>query len=216
MINILKYLLSVPSSFILYIMGWSFLDDRAYRYINDNPRMVCVFSHTSYYDFYLMILYYLSHPHKLSNLKTLINPYYFTYIGFLLKLVGGIPAKNVDIIVEELLKEKQSHFLISPKGTIVQGEWRSGYYHIAKGLNCPILALGLDYELKKIIICRPILSIYDEYHVKDLLYKDLSTIVPLHPKQENMTIRKHTHTSVINKPYFILSITCLVGLFFLI
>ena len=79
------------------------------------------------------------------------------------------------------------------------GEWRTGYYHIAKKLACPLVAIGLDYELKHITVGHPILSIYDEYHVKDLLYKDLATIVPLHPEQENMAIRPYTNKSVVNK-----------------
>ena len=187
-------------------MGWSVLDQRAIKLLNQYPRLVCVFSHTSYYDFFLMVLYYFSHP-QLSSLKTLIKPQYFSTIGFLLNLVGGIPAtkledKNggaVERIVNTLLKEEKSHFLISPKGTILRGEWRSGYYHVAQALKCPIIAIGLDYELKQIIVGQPILSIYDEYHIKDLLYKDLSKIVPLHPEQENMTIRKHDYKSVVNK-----------------
>ncbi len=214
-LQLLKYSLSLPAMLILQLMGWSFLDDQAYQYMNNNARMVCVFSHTSYYDFFLMVLYYFAHPNQLTHLKTLINPYYFNYIGFFLRFVGGIPAIKVDNIVEELLKTPKSHFLISPKGTILKGEWRSGYYHIARKLNCPILALGLDYELKKIIICRPVLSIYDEHHIQDLLYKDLSKIVPLHPEQENMIIRNHKQPSVINKKYLFLtivsSLSCLIG-----
>lgn len=202
--NYFVKLLSIPSSIILYSMGWSFLDDHVVKLIHQYPRMVCVFSHTSYYDFFLMLLYYFSHP-QLTNLKTLIKPDYFSTIGFLLNLIGGIPATNikdknggaVERIVSQLLKEEKSHLLISPKGTILRGEWRSGYYHIAKSLNCPLVALGLDYELKKITVCQPVLSIYDEYHIKDLLYKDLATIVPLHPEQENMAIRKHYKPSVI-------------------
>lgn len=206
MFYMIKPLLLIPSSILLRMMGWSYLDDRTLKIIEKHPRIVCVFSHTSYYDFLLLLLYYFSHP-QLCHLKTLIKPDYFKTIGYLLRLIGGIPAthindKNggaVNRIVEELLQEEKSHFLISPKGTILRGEWRTGYYHIAKQLQCPLVAIGLDYELKQITVCNPILSIYDEYHVKDLLYKDLSTIVPLHPEQENMPIRPYVNKSVVNK-----------------
>ncbi len=210
-------LLSIPSSIILWCMGWSQLNLETQKLIQNHSRMVCVFSHTSYYDFFIMLLYYFSNPSQLCHLKTLIKPDYFKTIGYLLRLVGGIPSTHISErnggstqrIINELLKTEKSHFLISPKGTIVKGEWRSGYYHIAKALNCPIIALGLDYELKKITICQPILPIINEECIKKLLYHDLSKIVPLHPEQEMMPIRAHKSISVVNKTR--LCIICLIS-----
>ena len=215
----LKRILSIPSSILLKLMGWSFIDKKGIDIINNHNRMICVFSHTSYYDFFMMVLYYLSHQ-ELNHIRVLINPWYFNILP--LYWVGGIPAVKgggVTKIVDELLKEEKSHFLISPKGTILQGEWKSGYYHIARQIKCPLMAIGVDYELKKITLCKPILSIYDEYHVQELLYKDLSSIVPLHPEQENMTIRKHNskHVSVISGLRLgIFTVAIIIGLYQLI
>lgn len=205
--NYIKNLLSIPSSLLLYTMGWSFINHDVKNLIHNNDKMVCVFSHTSYYDFFIMVLYYLSHPNDLCHLKTLIRPDYFDTFGPFLRTLGGIPATPlkdkgggaVDRIVNELEQYEKFHFLISPKGTIVKGEWRSGYYHIANQLKCPIIALGLDYELKKIVTYQPINTEYDEIVIKNKLYQDLSNIVPLYPNQENMVIRSHLTASLVNK-----------------
>ena len=197
--NILKY--SCQS--ILKIMGWSPLNRYCISTINNNQKMVCVFSHTSYYDFCIMVLYKLAYPYYFKNMKTLINSYYFTIMGRFLYAVGGIPAivkeHNVKRIVDSLQQE-QFMFLISPKGSILKKDWKTGYYYIAKQLNVPIIAVGLDYENKNIYIGKPINNQLEEPIIKNILYNDLSHIVPLHPEQENMIIRKHNadYVSVIN------------------
>ena len=87
-------------------------------------------------------------------------------------------------------------FLISPKGSILKKDWKSGYYYISKQINVPIIAVGLDYEQKTIYIGKPIDNQLDEPIIKNKLYHDLSKIVPLYPEQENMMIRKHNYNNV--------------------
>lgn len=205
--NIINNILSYLSQSTLMFMGWSPLNEQYIDMIQNHKQMVCVFSHTSYFDFCIMVLYKLAYPQYFSNMKTLINAYYFKFLGRFLKSVVGIAAAEADKvggcverIVNILKQRKEFMFLISPKGTILRKEWKSGYYHIAKQLNTPIVAVGLDYEKKMILIGKPISNQLDEPIIKNKLYKDLSHIVPLHPKQENMMIRKHVYNdvSVIN------------------
>jgi hypothetical protein len=202
-------------------MGWDKLEYDGE--MNKHRHIVCVFSHSSYYDFFIMVLYKFAYPDKLRNLKTLIIPDLFYYFGPLLRYVGGIPATNTnyknggatDRIVG-ILKEQPCKFLISPKGTILRGEWRTGYYHIAQALQAPIIAVGLDYERKGIYIGNLIDSKQEEPIIKKLLYDDLSNIVPLHEEQENMPIREHDKANVSVITYnriFTLSIITIGSIF---
>lgn len=193
-------------------MGWDKLEYDGD--LNKHEHVVCVFSHSSYYDFVIMVLYKYAYPDKLGNLRTLIKPDYFEDIkihsysfpsplGMFLRKVGGIPATNISIKnggatehIIDVLREKPCKFLISPKGTILRGEWRTGYYHIAKGLNAPIIAVGLDYERKNIYVGNVIDSNQEEPDIRKVLYKELGNIVPLHPEQENMPIREYVSDDV--------------------
>jgi 1-acyl-sn-glycerol-3-phosphate acyltransferase len=163
-----------------------------------------------------MVLYYLSYPNELKNLKTLIKPDYFEYIGWFLYQIGGIPSTNIARknggnlvkIVDILKSSKSSQLLISPKGSIMKSEWKTGYFYIAKSLHAPLIAIGVDYDDKKINIGSLIDYQLDENEIKHKLYKDLSNIVPLYPEREMMKIRKYNHISVIDP-------NCFIGIYFL-
>jgi 1-acyl-sn-glycerol-3-phosphate acyltransferase len=209
------FLVKYLSQLVLYIIGWKPLINT----LLPKKRYIMVFSHTSYYDFTIMLLYKFAYPHYFSDLKVLIKPDYFeTSIGnYLLTSIGGIRATHIDNrnggathrIVEQLQNQDSFKFLISPKGTILKGDWRTGYYHLAKQLNAQFVAVGLDYQFKHIYMGKPILNIYDEPHIKDLLYKDLGNIIPLYPDREIMQLKPHdtTNISVINKTKVIYVLT---------
>lgn len=183
----------------LYLFGWHPLDEKILTALKNNQYLVCVFSHTSYYDFFFMVLYYLSYPNELLHLKTLIKPDYFKTLGWLLYRIGGIPSTHISQrnggatkkIIDTLKSYSSSQLLISPKGTILKGEWRTGYYYIAQSLQAPVIAIGVDYEEKKIRLGNLIDYQLSENEIKYKLYRDLSQIVPLYPEREMMKIRKY-------------------------
>lgn len=193
---------TIISTCILYLMGWKPLDLQ--NKYDEHKYIVCVFSHSSYYDFFIMVLYKYKYYKELHNLRVVIKPDFFNYIGCLLKSIGGVRATNIskknggqtEHIVKKIQKTLSAKLLICPKGTIVRGEWRTGYYHIAKALNAPICAVGLDYEQKNIYFGDVIDYQEEEPIIKDKLYNELSNIVPLHPEQENMKIRPHNANNV--------------------
>lgn len=192
-------IISIISKTILYIFGWNPLDEHILTILKNNKYLVCVFSHTSYYDFFFMVLYYLSYPDELQYLKTLIKPDYFNYIGWFLYKIGGIPSTHIsqknggatDKIIQVLKSYPSSQLLISPKGTILKGAWRTGYYHIAQALKAPLIAIGVDYELKKVIIGQLIDHQLSNIEIQHKLYQDLGKIVPLYPDREMMKIRNY-------------------------
>lgn len=214
---------SIISKTILYLFGWQPIEKTILTTLKKTDYLVCVFSHTSFYDFFFMVLYYLAYPNELKNLKTLIKPDYFEYIGWFLYRVGGIPSTHISNknggattkIVETLKSYPSSQLLISPKGTILKGEWRTGYYYIAKELNAKLVAIGLDYETKQIKTGNLIDNHLDEIEIKHLLYKDLSKIVPLYPDREMMKIRNHNpdNVNVVHPDRFIgVYFLCMLGI----
>jgi hypothetical protein len=162
------------------------------------PRTVIIFSHTSYADFFILSLYLLANPSELVRVKILIKPQVFQYFGFLLKRLGSIPATRLEDknggAVDRIIKEVGDDpclFLISPKGTIVRAPWRSGYYHIAQGLQAQIRVAGLDYEKKKVILFENLSSKLSQEDLEIILKNQLKHIVPLFPEDEVVEIRKH-------------------------
>lgn len=191
---------------ILFLLGWQPFSPQSLRNCNEHKRSVLVFSHTSYVDFYIFILYMLAYRHEIPRVRTLVKPDPFAYMGGILRWLGAIPATKVDEknggathrIVTELSKENSFIFLISPKGTIVRRDWRSGYYNIAKKLNIPIKVTGLDYEHMCVVVTDAIDSQETESAVEEFCKKRLSNIVPLYPEDEVVEIRSHNRRCFID------------------
>jgi hypothetical protein len=204
-------LISWIFSLILYLMGWNPIGQKTIDHIKANKNTICVFSHTSYWDFYIMAIYFLANPSMLGYFNVLIKPEPFRYAGWILRKLGGIPATKVteknggsSSKIAEHLSEKPfgSVLLICPKGSIVKKPWRSGYYHIAQALNAPILACGLDYETKTVYASERIDSSLEEEKIREFLFKELTTIVPKNVDQEIVEIRQHdpSKVNVFNPP----------------
>ena len=197
--NIIKVLAQILCRFIIFVLGWHSLDKQVVSRLQKNPRTVLVFSHTSYCDFYIMLLYKIAFSSDLYDVKVIVKPEPFKYAGPFLRALGAIPAGSVEnknsgttqAIVEELRKYQHFCLLISPKGSIDKKPWRLGYYHIAKELQIPIMVVGLDYEKKKVWISLDYIMDQDEEIIRKYLYKELAEIVPLFPADEVVEIRPH-------------------------
>lgn len=193
------FIINILAKCVLLLLGYKLLEKDTFTKVNSHPRLVIVFSHTSYIDFYILLLYRLAYFQELEYLRTLVKPQPFRYAGWLLRLFGAIPATAVEDknggsvtrIVNELKQQQHSILLISPKGSIIKRPWRSGYYHIAKQINANIMVAGFDYEKKEIILSNSVSSQLPEDLIKPFLQKKLSEIVPLFPKEEIVPIRPH-------------------------
>lgn len=82
---------------------------------------------------------------------------FFGPAGWLLRKLGGIPVKRsssndvVNTIVEEFSKRDSMIFALSPEGTrSYLDHWKSGFYHIAKKANVPVVTAFLDTKTKTI------------------------------------------------------------------
>ncbi|MEP6779937.1 MAG: acyltransferase, partial [Gemmatimonadaceae bacterium] len=71
--------------------------------------------------------------------------------------IGGIAVERsnshnlVDSSILEFDKREKLVFALAPEGTRkkVPG-WKSGFWHIAKGANVPIVCVALDFQRKRI------------------------------------------------------------------
>jgi 1-acyl-sn-glycerol-3-phosphate acyltransferase len=82
--------------------------------------------------------------------------------GALLRSLGGVPvdrSANNDIvqqIVAEFGRRPAMVFALAPEGTRKKVErWKTGFYHIARGAEVPIVPVVLDWGLHSIRILPP-------------------------------------------------------------
>lgn len=181
----INFLLMAISRFILTIFGWDLLTDSQYQILNSQPRSVVVFSHSSYYDLIIFTLYGLAYPNRQHKLRTLITPNLYDWSPKLFDYCGGIVASRVEdkngltgSIIDHLSQLDKFVFFISPKGTVRNTPWRTGYYHIAKELDVPIIVAGLDYEKQKVFVSLPIYVNDSEPEIQKRCIERLKSIVP--------------------------------------
>ena len=191
---------------ILFLWGWNPIDKDLWKQITYFDRSIWVYSHTSYFDICIVMLYIIASDGKLSFVKTLVQPQAFEnkFIGNILTKLGAIKSSKLEdrgrnsvaTISEQLLTFEKFSFLISPKGTIKNKPWRTGYYHIAKRVGCPIEVVTLDYETQQ-IVCKGWIEPmnYTEEEVQDFLKSELSETVPLHPESEIFPVKSHSRLS---------------------
>jgi hypothetical protein len=195
------------AKWILYFMGWKpFENSKQVSKIKKDKRLVLTISHTSTFDGVIFYLYKFAYPEVFENTVVVVKPQIFDCLPKFLHpilnrmgLVRATPAEEknggfVRSIVETLKDKKEFMFIISPKGMIINSPWKSGYYHIAKELNCKIVACGVDYKTKTLNFSEELISLHDQTKEKlDLLIQNkLGHIIPLHIKNSEFSIHKES------------------------
>ena len=117
--------------------------------------VVTIYPHTSNWDFILGVL-----ARSVLGLR-------MHWVGkhtlfrwpfeFFMRALGGVPVDRSQSkgLVEQLKKEfdryPQFFIVLTPEGTRSRSEyWKSGFYHIALGLNVPIGLATFDYAKKQV------------------------------------------------------------------
>jgi hypothetical protein len=104
-----------------------------------------------------MILRFPMKPEMFEGYFTCLAPL-FKWLGFFPapkyenRGSGGVQAMIDRLNAEQATTTKPICIVISPKGTILNWPWRSGYRHIAKGLAWPIKVLGVDFSKRTLEI----------------------------------------------------------------
>ncbi len=143
--------------FIFSIFGW--------RIIGDIPRdikkyVIIAAPHTTNWDFIIGLMSRLSLGFKSKFLgkKSLFRK----PLGWLFKWFGGVPVDRSqrENVVEQVVKIFNDHdefvLALAPEGSRKNpGEWKTGFYFIAKGANVPIVRVKIDTRLKIVEFFKP-------------------------------------------------------------
>ncbi|RXP45571.1 acyltransferase [Lutibacter sp. HS1-25] len=130
--------------------------------------------HTHWQDFFLGLALKLTQkvPVNFIAKASLFKPPF----GFIFRALGGAPvdrskSKNlVDAIVAIFNSKEQFILALSPEGTRKRVDtWKTGFYHIAKGANVPIVMMAFDFGNKQIKFSEP-------YYLTDDKEKDFNFI----------------------------------------
>ena len=96
--------------------------------------------------------------------------------GGFMRFLGGIPidrsrsANYVEVLAREFEKRDRMVLVLAAEGTRSRTEfWRSGFYHIAKAADVPIVAGYMDYKAKRGGLGRVIYPIGTQKEVMDQL-----------------------------------------------
>lgn len=149
----IKYLCS--KSFDL--MGWKFVNNIP----KDLKKYVLIgVPHTSNWDFWLAMTFF--HKANLKGKFTIKKQWLFFSLGFIFKKMGAIgidreaisKGKRLSLTdqISQLIKQSDKFtLLITPEGTRKPvDKWKTGFYHIAKKAEVPIVLAYGDYKNKEL------------------------------------------------------------------
>ena len=78
-------------------------------------------------------------------------------LGSLLRWLGGIPVERssrhnfVEQMVAQFANADDMVLIIAPEGTRKYvPDWKGGFYHIAVGAQVPVVAVGMDYRIRRV------------------------------------------------------------------
>jgi 1-acyl-sn-glycerol-3-phosphate acyltransferase len=123
--------------------------------------LLIVAPHTSWKD--VLVGFAARDRLKIHNAKFLGKKELFDGpFGWLFRRLGGTPVDRfssqgaVEQVVELFKKNNEFLLAMSPEGTRKKvDKLRTGFYHIAKQAEVPILMIGFDFSKKEIIIGEP-------------------------------------------------------------
>jgi 1-acyl-sn-glycerol-3-phosphate acyltransferase len=143
-------------AFVLWVTGW-----KVEGVFPDIPKMMAIFApHTSNWDFCiaLMMKWKLGVKGTYLGKHTIFKPPF----GWFFRVTGGLPVHRaarhdmVRQVVSYYDERAVCQIGIAPEGTRAYlPYWRSGFYHIARAANAPMVLVAFDFEHRRIIIGEP-------------------------------------------------------------
>jgi 1-acyl-sn-glycerol-3-phosphate acyltransferase len=147
------------------LIGWKIAGNFPYQY---KKMVLAVAPHTSWID--VMIGFAARNELKIPHARFLGKKELFVGpLGWLLRKLGGtaVDRHSKQGMVDQAvaLFDNNENFLLglAPEGTRKRvDKLRSGFYHIAKKAQVPILPVGLDFKNKQLVVGEPLFTTDDE------------------------------------------------------
>lgn len=138
------------------ITGWKFEGN-----VPDEPRFVMIVApHTSNWDFIVGVWAYFSLGFRGSFLGK--HTIFRWPLGVFMRWLGGIPVERsvsrdrVSEAVQTFQSTEKLILIIAPEGTRkFVPEWKTGFYHVARNAQVPIVPVAFDFVRKIIRIMPP-------------------------------------------------------------
>lgn len=188
---VVTYFLSPFARFLLWLFDWQAISDDFEKEFLLQPRKVVIFPHTTKWDFPILAAYaltkwsiYESRVYLVMKPQLANGPFawFFRLFNCLAATRREEPGGGfIPRTVEQFKDQPTFTILMAPEGTVARNEWRTGYFHLAKNLNCPIQVIGLDYHQRCITMKIATLPITLETTEKQLK-EDMATIPTLYPE----------------------------------
>lgn len=122
------------------------------------PKYIIIATHTSNWDFIVGLTGWsiLSYGFSLTKLSWLGKAEVFRGpLGIFLKWIGGVPIERgtrhnaVEQSIQAFRSREKLAMAIAPEGTRKKvTHWKTGFYHIARGAQVPIVFAFFDYKRK--------------------------------------------------------------------
>ena len=142
------------------ILKWKVVGNTNFSIDTIKKCVIIAVPHTSWHDFYIGLLL-----RTVTSLKTSFlgkKELFFFPFSFILKYLGGVPVdrskkgNKVDAIASLFKSKDEFRIALSPEGTRSKvSKWKTGFYHIAKKANVPIIMVTLDFENRINTISEP-------------------------------------------------------------
>jgi 1-acyl-sn-glycerol-3-phosphate acyltransferase len=141
---------------LMRLSGWRIAGN-----MPDLPKVLMIVApHTSNWDFFHGFSAYLTL--QLDTTWLAKHTVFFWPLGVLARRFGGMAIDRsrggnmVRTCVAEYRRRERMCTTITPEGTRRRvGEWKLGFYYIAKEANVPIVPVALDYSKRQVVIMPP-------------------------------------------------------------
>lgn len=110
--------------------------------------------HTSNWDFPLMLLFAAAFDMKVTWMAK--HSLFWPPLGWLMRALGGMPIRRhrsmrtVDAMIEAFAQRQELVLVVPTEGTRARADyWKSGFYHIARQAQVPVVPSFLDFARKR-------------------------------------------------------------------
>lgn len=115
---------------------------------------------------------------------------FYPPLGWLMRSLGGVPIERhksinrVEQSAEEIRQSDSFILVITPEGTRSKVKrWKTGFYHIARNAEIPIVPVAFDFENKRVVFGAPMEMSGDQEQDFEDMHRFFLPYKPKHPEK---------------------------------